>query len=865
MTRLAAWVYRALLLLLPRSFRREHGEESVALFRRTVRDARARGGSAAALGVAWRGWIGVLRGAVEEWWGRGGGMGMGNAVRQAVRSVVRDRGVNAGVVGLLALGLGATLTVLSVVDGVLLRRLPYPQPDRLAVVQDGAHSWPDFQDWTRTVPAFETLAAASGQTFTLTDDVPRDIEGARVSEHLLELLGARAERGRLPSGAEYREGRRVAVVGHDAWERRWGADPDLVGSTVSVDGAPVEVVGILAPDFQAPVALTGGGVELWVPVDPTDPDLTRHDRSFNVVGRLAPGASLDDAAAQLLERARDFAREFPDTYAEDDGSPRRTFSPETLAEATNGDARGPLLVLLAGATLLLLVACGNAGSLLLARGEARQGEFAARRALGGGHTAIVAQLLAEAVLLALGGGLLGLVLAVLGVDAVKALEPGRLPGMDHVALNLPMAGVGLAMAMVTGVVAGLVPAWRGARVAPASLLRRAQAGSRGRTRAMGGRWLVVGEAAMASLLLVGSLAVIRGLTGLMSLDPGFVPENAYAVGINVGRDATEDERAVNAARVRDRLAALPGVSVVGAGLTVPFQISGGNRCCWLGELVDRDREIDRAWVDPVVPGYFGALGIDFVAGGGFGAGDRSDGVVPIVLNETAAEQLFPDGDAVDRPLRFASIDLRVVGVIADVHHWGADQPVEPEFYLPYAPRGAWASGLTFVLRAAAPPAMEVVRSAVAEVAPRAVVDDLRPMTDVMGESWARFRFFALVLAFFAAAALVLACAGLAGTLLYEARLRHHEMGVRMALGAPVGRLVGRVLAGTFATVGAGAALGLLVYWPLHRYLDSVLPGVDPADPLALAAFAGLLLVTAVAAAWAPARLVRATEPTRALR
>jgi len=877
MTGFSVAVYRLLLRLLPRSFRREYGAESVALFRRTVREARQTRGLRRAWTVAVAGWAGVVRGALEEGSelrrqrrgalsGRGHlGATLGATASQACKAVVRAPGLTVGVVALLGLGIGATVTVLSVVDGVLMRALPYPEPERLGVVTQSAHAWPDVLDWRDTVPAFDSLAAASGQVLTLTDEPPQAIAGARVSDGFFEMLGAKVALGRLPTLDEHRQGGRVAVLSHAAWERRWGADPAIVGRTLPVDGHPVEIVGVLSASFVAPHALTGPGVELWVPIDPTDPELDRHDRSFRVVGHLAPGATLEQATEQLRARAEVFARDFPGLYAQDDGSPSRTFPPISLEEATTGDARSPLLILLGGATLLLLVACGNAASLLLARGTARRGELAVRRALGGGRTALLGQLLTESVLLALLAGVVGLGLAAVGVELFRAFEPGELPRVGDVAVDLRVAAAALALSLLTGLVAGLAPAWRASRTAPAAVLRRAETETGSRVARVGSRGLVAAEAALASLLLVGSLTVVRGFSELVTVDPGFTAEGAYAVDINVGRDLPEEQRGAAVERIRDRVSALPGVRAVGAGLSVPFQISGGRRCCWRGELHWNDRELDPLWIHPISAGYFEALGARFRSGRGFAPDDRSDGVSPVILNAAAADELFGSTKALGQTVRFSSEEMRVAGVVEDIRHWGADQPLEPEIYLPYEPMGTWASGLTFAVRAGALPSLEELRTVLAEVVPRAIVSELRPMETVLAESLARQRFYTLVLSVFAGCALVLAGAGLAGTLLYDTRRRRHELGIRVALGAPVAGLVRRVVGRGLGTVGIGGALGLLVFWPLRSHLDTVVPGADPADPWTLLGFGALLLAAALLAAWLPARLVARTDPVRALR
>lgn len=878
MIRVVVALYGLALRLLPRGLQDDHHAEIVALFERTVRDAGANGARAACAAVA-EGWLGALRAVPGAWrdelaggrsrleWGprgeRGKTMSIRMTLRQATRSLVRSPRVTLGVVGLFGLGIGATVTVLSVVDGVLVRSLPYPEADRLVVVQDAAHAWPDFRDWQETVPAFEVLAAASGQTFTLTEAIPQHLEGARISAEFLAMMGAETSRGRLPSADEYAEGRRVTVLGDAAWRRRWGGDPEIVGRTIPIDGIAYQVIGILDAAFQPPDVLTGTEVDVWVPVDPADPELTRHTRSFNVAGRLAPGVSVEGAAVQLEARAIEFASAFPDLYADDAGEPRRRFAPATLADETRGDARGPLSILLAGALLLLLVACGNAASILLARGASRRGELATRRALGGGRRTILAQLLAESTILAVAGWGVGVALAVGGVELFKTLEPGDLPRIGMVSVDLRVAGVALLIAVAAGALAGFVPAWSGSRASPAAVLRRSASGSRGRNGSGIRRGLVLGEAALASLLLVGALTVVQGFSELTVIEPGFEPDGVYALSIDVGRELDEEGRARVTEALLDRLGAFPDVHDVGAGLNVPFEVAGGNRCCWRGSLALEEGDGADAWVHPVTPGYFSALGARFRVGRGFVRGDEADGTDPVILNATAAERIFGGATEVGQSVFFGSRRLRVIGVIEDLRHWGPDQPVEAEFYLPYGTDGSWASGLTFALRGT-PPASEVLRAAVAEAAPRAVVGEVRPMHAVMARSLARYRFYTMVLTVFAASALLLACTGLGGTLLYDARLRAYELGVRAALGAGTGALAVRVVARASLTVAIGSGVGLLAFWPVRSRLGALVPGGESLDPVSLAAFIAVLAVSAGAAAWIPARFVARTDPARVL-
>lgn len=869
MTALAVAVLRLLLLLAPRSFRKEFGAEVEGLFRLSIESAH--GG--VFLRRVVRGWWGVLEVAVlertdptsgrarfvDQFEGRGGmGVRLGTAVEQAVRSVARAPMVSAGVVALLGLGIGATVTVLSVVDEVLIRALPYPDADRLVMVEEGAHSWPDFLDWRETVPAFEAVVAGSGFSFVLRGDVTEHVEGARVSAGFFELLGASAVVGRLITDAEFEQGAQLAVISHAAWERRWGSRPEIIGETLTLNGAPVEVVGVLSPDFVPPSPMTGFA-DLYLPVGETM-DLTRGDRSWTVLARLTESATLAQARDGLMDRAHAFADIDPDLYLDDNGQLRRTFPPVPLQEAIAGDVRTPLLILLAGAALLLAVAIGNASSLLLARGEARQGELAVRRALGAGSS-IPVQLVVESLTLSLAGGATGLLAAVGGIRLIQAFEPGDLPQAADLAMDLRTVGMALVLTAASGVVAGLMPAWKSSRTHPGQAMRVGQRGSARST----GMALVVAEATLASLLLVGSLTVVEGLRGLLDQDPGFTPENVHVVTVDLGAAASDEERALRATQVQAHFEERPGVSAVGAGVRVPFQVSGGSRCCWIGDLAYDGRDLD-TWVHPVTAGYFEALNIALDAGREFTADDGPTSTPVVILNRAAAAGLFPDGQAVGRQVVFADeVQLEVVGVIGDVRHWGADQDVEAAFYVPFNPMGTWSSTLRFVLLGGETPGLSAARSEVAAVAPEAIVSSVETMESVMSESLARQRFYTIVLSIFAVCALVLATAGLAGTLLYDIRQRRREFGIRIALGQPAQSIARSVLTRGLALVGLGAALGLAVYWPLRRFMDAVVPGVDAVDPTALGAFAGVLILAVLVATWVPARSVAATDPAGALR
>jgi len=784
---------------------------------------------------------------------------------QGIRAVRRQPGINLLTALVLALGIGGATTILTIVDGVLLRPMPYPESDRLLLVSEGAHSWPDFRDWRETVPGFERLTAATGMTFTLEQDRLLEVEGARVSGDFWDIFGVGVARGRLPTPGEHALGVRVAVLTYPGWTNRWGGDPDILGRSIRISGADYEIVGVLDQDFVLPEVLTGSAAELMIPVNPADPALTRDSRSWGVVGRLAPGATQAGVGEALHARAIAYLSEVPST-ADEQGNPRRTFAPMSLTEATAGDIVPALWILLAGSALLLAVACADGVGLLFAHGESRAREFAIRQSLGAGRGSLLTQLISEGAVLGAGAGIAALAVSIWGTRLVLSLHPDGIPRAAEITVDGRVALAGMAIALLTGIAASILPALRSSRDRSSAWVR-GDAGGAGGSRRRGGRRRrlpfhpgIAAEAALASILVVGALGMSQVFLELTTVDPGFDPDGVVAVALNVGRDVSEPVRTERVQAITESLASMPGVTSVGAGFSVPFEVAGGSRCCYLGSIEDDDSEIGQIWVHPVTPGYLTAIRARFAEGAAWEPSQATEGVMPVILNRTAAEELAPGVRLTGSTVRFAETEMRVAGVIEDVHHWGADQPIEPEMYLPWEVEGVWSSGLTFAVRTDGSLGLGALRDRVLGAAPGLILEDAQPMSQVMAASLERQRFQLIVLGAFAALALALAIAGLFGSLVYSLRRRRRELGIRVALGASVTRLVSGVVGPAAWTILVGGAAGLGAALLLARYLEDIAPGLNLLHPLVLGAFGIALLIASLPALWVPTRMVARTDP-----
>lgn len=890
-------IYRVLLTAYPRNFRSVYGEEAVRAFGWLHADASACGG-ASVLRLWLRTVPAVMIGGLRERLDlrrenapeHGGGRLLTESLRDAwlsLRMVSRRPAFAVATIGLVGLGVGATTMIFSVVYGVVLRPLPYPESGRLVHMMKDESSMPvpdfvDIRDRSRTLDA---VAAARNTTLDLTGaGEPERVGAAFVTKDLFALLGARAYRGRLPTAAEYEpDAERVAVLTMGFWLRRWGGDESVIGRTLMLSGEPASVIGVLSPEYVPPEAMGIEQAEVYMAFDLADPEV--QNRSWfllAVVARMAPGATFESVHGEMETLAAGFARDYPDSWTSRDGS-IRPIDVSRLRDITISDVSGTLWMFLGAVALMLAIACANVANLFLARSTERTHEMAVRSALGAGRGRLVLQLLIESTTLAVAGGLFGVLLAVAGVHGFRLLNPGGIPRVAEVDVNAPVLAFAVALSIVTGIVFGLAPALSSSRTGAAVAMRESgRATTTGRSRSLTRGTLVVVQLAMALVLLAGAGILFNSFLNLRGVDTGFEPENLLTVQLEVGARVPDAQHADFVHRVEERLARLPGVTAVGTSWRLPFD---RGRCCWSSRLFDPTAGSDTIspYMHPVTRGYFAALGVEVVEGRGFTDADASAGIIvpggsdaaqaarlPVVVSRRIAERMWPGQPALGRSLQSPTgpPEYEVIGVIDGVRHWRLDADLGLDIYLPYDAVAAWDLGLLDIgLRhngrtgALAGEVRQVFR----ELDDQLPLDRIRPMEARISQSIATRRFYMTLLATFAALAFILAAAGVYSSMLYVVGLRRRELGIRAALGADRARLLRLVVTRGAVLVGLGTAAGMMATFALSRVLESMTFGVSVRDPATLAVVAGALAVTALVACLVPARRAAGADPTKTLR
>ena len=799
-------------------------------------------------------------------------------LRHAARSLRRSPGYAAAAGLTFALGIGATTAIFSVVQGVLLRPLPYPEPDRLAAAYARAGgglatvSPPDFVDWRAGAESFAALAAWHRTQLTLVGDGGAELlAGARVTPGFFEVLGVRPALGRgFRPEEEVAGADRVAVLGHAVWRDRFGADPGVVGRTVSLDGTARRVVGVTPAGFEFP-----SDAALWVPRSFSADDLTtqRGAHYLQVVGRLRPGVAVEEAEAELEAIAARLESAFPDTNT----GYSATVLP--LREAIVGNVRPALLVLFGAVVLVLLLACANVAGLGLARAVDRERDLAVRAAFGAGRGRLLTLGLTEALLLSLMGAAAGLLLARWGADLILALRPDELPRVDEIRLDVRVAAFTAACAILAGLGAGLLPALRISRIG--DLQRRLKEAGRGLTGGSGAatrRLLVAGEIALAVILLSGAGLLIRSFLHLNEVDPGFRTSGVLTFEVSLP-DEYEEEPArarLFARGLLDRLQAAPGVEAAGGVFGLPLSgMAYGISVERLDGAVayDAPGEGRSVQVRVATPGYFEAMGIPVLRGRGFLPSDREDAPPVAVVSASAGELLWPGEDPVDHSVELGtSFGLggpraggRVVGVVPDVRHYGLDEAAPPVVYVAHAQFPV--DVLSVALQTAGNPRRleGLAREAVRELDPAVAVDDVRTVGDLVASSVGERRFYMALVGAFAGLALLLAGIGIYGLVAYTVRRRTGELGLRIALGAERGDILRLVLRQAAVLAAVGVAAGTLGALALTGTLRGLLFGLGPRDPATLAAGAAFLFAAVLVAAWLPARQAAAVDPNVALR
>ncbi len=813
-------------------------------------------------------------------------------IRYALRTLARRPAFTFIAVLTLALGIGANTAIFSVVDSVLLAPLPFRHVERLTIVWASNPELaakvglPDklpvspatFYDW-KAARSFSKMAMVRGDRLSFTGLGEPELLGAvGVSGEFFQVLGVPAFVGRTLLPEDDDKGKAITVVlSHAFWQRRFGGDRGVVGRTIRLDGNPMTVVGVMPPEFTFPRGAEmprGFGFaaqpEVWVPMAlPPERRQNRGNRGQIAIGLLAPGVAIPAAQTEMNGIGDRVEKNFPES---DKGwRPRVAPLPAELV----GDVKPALLILLSAVGMVLLIACVNVANLLLAQASARQKEIAVRTALGAGRGRMVRQLLTESAMLAILGGGLGLLLAMWGLRASAVWIPQDIPVAGAISLDPRILGFTLAVTLLTGALAGLVPAFQMTRPDLAQSLRDGTRG--GSSTARGGRTrgaLVVVETAVAVLLVVGAGLLIRSFARLTAVDPGFRPQGVLALQVSLPSSKYSDDprQAAFTNALLEKLQALPGVESVGMVSNLPM--SGEEEIEGLvieGQPRPQPSEIPLGDFRQATPGYFKTLKIPLIRGRLLDERDAAKTPLVAVIDQTMARAYWPKVDPINRRFRFGGFGdskepwVTVVGIVGNVLHSGLHVDPRPQVYVPQAQN---ASGdQSFVLRTAGDPRRLIAsaRAAVFALDPDQPVARVRTMEEMIAESMAGRRFSMMLLGAFAGLALVLAAVGIYGITAYSVAQRTREMGLRMALGAQPGAVLGMVLKEAGLLAGVGLAAGLALALAATRVMASLLFGVPATDPTTFAAVAFALAVVSLAAAYVPGRRATRVDPMVALR
>jgi predicted permease len=795
-------------------------------------------------------------------------------LRYAARTFAKKPAFALSAILILAVGIGATTTIFSVVDVVLLRSLPYPEPGRIVLFTQGAHSFPDYNEWTVRLDAFSAIAGVWDERVDLTGDgPPEQVAAARVTPDFFSIFAATPHLGRFFTEEEFADDPTVAVVGHGIWQRRWGADPSLVGKTVTIDGQPLVVVGIVGPEFQPPEVMADNRVDVWLPLDTARPEYLENMgfHVMSVAGRLADGSSLQVAQEQIDAVTAWRAEDFPNRYLTSEGE-LRNVPLVPLREATVQEVSTTLYLLLGAVGFMLLIACANVANLFLARGTERAREIALRGALGASRGRIVGQLLTESVAIAFIGGFGGVVFAYLGVATFSRYSPGDIPRLYDVAVDPRILGFAFLASLLTGVLFGILPALQAARTNVNETLKEGAtsvtSGRRGR-RTRGA--LVVAEIALALMLLVGAGLLFRSMMEILSIDPGFETEQLVDLSLQLGPTFTDTERVAFANQLIERLEGLPGTQAAAAGWALPFVYHGRGSCCWrttVRDLAQPPSDLEILTVGhPVTPGYFGMLGAPLRHGRDFMPADNSAQPTVAIVNVHTAMEVFGTDNPVGRTLILGEDEMTVVGVVEGVQHFGLTREIDNAVYMPYERYGGELPMLHIGVRSQADFETVVagMREAVWALEPDLPIEEIVTMRQRVSESLATPRFLSLLLGMFAGVALLLACGGIYGSMLYSVSQRQHEMGIRLALGADGGRVIRLILGHGLLLTFVGLAIGIAGAMALSRFIESLVWGIQATDPLTFAGVTLVLGAAALAACFFPAYKASRADPLQTLR
>jgi putative ABC transport system permease protein len=809
-------------------------------------------------------------------------------VRFALRMLRKNPGFTSVAVLTLALGIGGNTAIFSVVNAVLLKPLPYREPNRIVMLWTdnpslnlGFHELPptppDLIEWRAQANSFEQIAGIRPSTADLSEQGdPERLGGAQVTANFFALLGAQPSLGRLFSPEEAKPGQdKVAVISYGLWERHFGADPNVIGKTIVVNREHRTVLGVMPAGFNFPrgaemPAMYGLAphTDVWLPFAERAEYWANNDtRDFIAIGRFRPEVSLVQAQAEMTGLAERKAKDHALTHA------GWIVHLRPLALQITGKARPILLALMGSVGFVLMIACVNVSNLLLCRSAARRQEMAVRAAVGAGRARLIRQLLSESAVLSMLGGGLGLLLGAWGVRLILALSPPNIPRLSETGLDLRVFGFALIVSLATGVVFGLAPAWQASKINLTQALKGgARSGGRpGSHRSL--NLLVIAEVALASVLLTGAGLMAQSFLRLQAVDPGFHPQQVTAFDVSLFGDKYNGQSRTGQffRDARERLAKLPGMHSAGAISSLPLSGSEnlshlsieGARLDGREEPITEDRRI--------TPGYFETMGVSLFRGRDFSDLDGAQQERVCIINQSIARQLFPGGDPIDKRLKLGRNSdkapwLTIVGIVADVRGFALEVEPKPQVYSPLDQDTQ--NEVTFVVRADLAPAASVERAIRAEMKsldPALPPANFRAMESLVGNAVARPRFSAVLLGLFAITALVLTAIGLYGVVAYSTAQRSREIGIRMALGASRQNVLALVIRQGMWPSLLGLAIGMAGALALTRLLTNQLYEVKATDPMTFFSVAAILLLVTLTACCLPARRATRIDPMTALR
>jgi putative ABC transport system permease protein len=807
-------------------------------------------------------------------------------LRFGLRMLRKNPGFSLIAILTLALGIGANTAIFSVVNGVLLRALPYYEPERLVMVwadrpilqaQIGIADIPvavaDFVDWRNQNQVFEQMAAMRPGRMNLTGGgEPESVVGLSASASLFPLLGARLAVGRALLPEEDQPGaNRVVVISHGLWQRRYGADPQLIGQKITLNDEAYTVIGVAAPDFQFPrrgelpsYYTSPKQVDLYLPLAFTPEQMNnRRDTILVVIARRKPGVGLGQASAEMNALARRLTEQYPQTNTDK----RVRLAP--LQQQVVGKTQTALLILLGTVGCVLLIACANVANLLLARAAGRQKEIALRAALGASQGRVVRQLLTESLLLAFAGGAAGLLLARWGVKLLLAMAPDNLPRAYDIRLDTRVAGFTVFVSLLTGIVFGLLPALQAAKTDLGVTLKEGGRDATGLLRRRLRGFLVVSEVALAFVLLIGAGLLIRSFARLTEVDPGLDPRGVLTMDIVLPYAKYKDGRSVAFfQQTLERVRTLPGVEA--AATVSPLPLSGGQYITGFG-IEGRPLPTEHTFSAGnrlISPDFFKTFRVPLIKGRLLAESDGAKAPPVVVINESLARRYFANEDPLGKRITFNGDATRViVGVVGDVKHSALDEEANPQIYRSIAQLQSPPTSMSLAVRTSGDPMqmLAAVRGQVWAGDKNQPVTNIETMEGLLAKSVAPRRFNLLLLGVFALVGLALAGVGLYGVMSYTVTQRTREIGVRMAMGAQPGDVLRLVIGEGMKLVLIGALLGLGGALALTRLLTTLLFGVSATDPLTFIVIAALLIIVALLACWLPARRATKVDPMIALR